>query len=246
MTSERVRVSDLTGERRERADSAMSAAYILVMCPNDTATTAVADALAALRKHDVWRQEVKRRGGMAEEAVRHYQRALDCKLRDSDRWEFWLDYADAYQELVAPHLRNLRYALKQNMDNRRLEDTDVKSLVLTAGAVLKVAAEAFQAYFDGVRKGHGFDLRAAFSAADLSGVFRLWDSLTESLERQPGWKETGETLREDERVRLAGEILCRKLVDGTVLNTAGDRALEMHPELQPEGWRPGEWKYVNI
>lgn len=215
--------------RRQDADRICSAAYILVCCMNDTASSAMTDAVAQLRRTPLYRHDVKRHCNMALKAYDSYTRQLKQTLGAEGKWQFWMDFADLYQEQAAPHVLKLRLAFKQALDSERIADSALRSYILTADVLLQLAVVNFDRYFDSMKEKTGLDLRRMFQPARLDGVKREWVEVCRVMLRQPDDRDID--LNQSPRIQLAVKALDTQLMSSVFVNRAGNEALKLHTEF---------------
>ncbi len=216
----------------QRVDKISAAAYVIVLCVNDIADTALRDAVAALRTTQYYKHDVKRTVRLCLDKYDALSRRIESNLKH--RFVFWMDLVDNYSATMQPHVEKLYWSVKARFDRDREKDSDVKARLITAEFMLDTAASNFKAYFDAMAERYGVDVRSAFCEADLTGIRRLFSHVCDIvLARKAGDRSIN--FASDANCNLAGRCIANNMVSASVINEAGRAALEAHPEFIPEG-----------
>lgn len=216
-------------EQKKLVDRAFSEAYVMVCCMNDIADNAMEDAIAQLRKSKHYKQDVKYWTRMAREAYNEYERALRLKLQSHGAWNFWMDFADEFYERVKIHVLKLRIAIKQNLDNNRVPESELLSYVQAADIIIQWTIANFDGYFQGKQETTGINLAPQFAPARLKGVAKWWGEITAVL-----MKKVWFDFLHDERCVNALQCMINQLLLVDNLNKAGETALAMNMDLVQE------------
>lgn len=214
-------------------DKIAATAYVVVMCVNDIADAAVRDAVAELRATKYYKHDVKRTCKMCLDKYDWFGKRLETVLKD--KYQFWMDLADAYSELMQPHITKLYWSIKNCFDRNFEPDASVKARLCTAEFMLSAASRNFSDYFDAMAKQHGVDVRHWFAQADLSGICRLWSHVCDIVLARNNPKETPIDLVKDENCALAGRIIANMMLSTDIINAAGNKAVLANPDVVPEG-----------
>lgn len=218
----------------EDVDRICAAAYVMVCCVNDVANSAMVDAIAKIREAGLLSHGVKKNCRAAQEAYTRYEKRLKETLQAAqDRWSYWLDFADLYQERAARHVSNLRLAIKQVMDNSKVKQSELYSYVLTADTLLQYSIKNFDRYFKENAKRYGVDVSRIYRPARLDGVLRKWDEVRRLVVEDPEGEDVD--FNSDERCRLAVKCLDTQLHSPDFINGVGEEVIkELHPEMLEE------------
>lgn len=216
-------------KKREEATRAVTAAYVLVCLPNDIANSAMVDAVGEIRKAGLLRQAIKKACSGAMQAYDHYQIRLKEQLQANNRWEFWNDYAEEYQEQLRPQTDKIFEEFRRVLTESNIKDAKVKAHVLMTDVLLQFATLNYDKYFEAMKEKVGVDVEPLFRIARLQGVKQRWDRLRELLCKDDN-KELD--LNEDEELSKAVRAYELRVIDSEVVNKAGLKILrELYPEL---------------
>lgn len=222
-------------ELKARADRICSAAYVIICCINDVADTAMEDAITQLKQSRLYRNSVKWHAKEAQRKYAAYQYKLKDTLSGSDRWQFWMDFADQYQEQAAIHVLKLRLAFEQALINHHMPLSELRSYVLTAETMLSMAVMNFDEYFKEMNEKHGIDLRELFLPARIEGVRHHFAEVANAILNEPSMPGVDINLNTDDRCLLAFRCLETQLLSPDFINRAGGTVIEeFYPQYAKE------------
>ncbi len=220
------------GNTEQTVDRISAAAYVIVLCVNDIADAALRDAVDELRGTKYYRHEVKRTCRMCLDKYDTFGKRVETVLKD--RFQFWMDLADAYSESMQPHIDKLYWSVKACLDRNFEADSSVKARLITAEFMLDTAASNFKAYFDAMAARYGVDIRSWFREADLSGIRHLFTRVCDIvLARNAGSRSIDFVA--DHNCNLAGRCIANLMISADVINAAGRAAILANPDVVPEG-----------
>lgn len=224
--------------KQEEINNVFAGTYIYVCFPNDAAISVMLDAINILRKTIFWRQRIKQLANNAKQCTETYQRTLDCHLREGEKWQFWLDYADCYADLVKPKIDALQASIRQFLDTKYANDPELLTPIFTASILLKTAAHGFDAYYKAMKTAYGVDASKYFHNFNLVGAQHSWEGMEVLLLDDKRYKDADYGLESYEPMRTALEDMTDTFYSNEIANRAGEKALMMNPDCQPEGWQP--------
>ena len=213
-------------------DRIASAAYVIVMLPNDCASFAMNDAIEQIGKAGRLKGQVKKAVNDSLRAYSDYERQLRNALDGKQRMQLWLDLADEFHDRTQPHVEKFRLAVKQALDDRRIPDSGLRAHVLTADTLLRYAVVNFDRYFSDMARKYGADIRDIFRPARLCHVQSYWQNVTGIMCRVPKGQPDID-LNADPRCALAMRCIDAQFSLPENINLAAERALSLNPGAVP-------------
>ena len=214
-------------------DRISAAAYVVVLCVNDIADASLRDAVAELRTTKYYRHDVKRISRMCLAKYDTFGKRVETVLRN--RFQFWMDLADAYSENMQPHVSKLYWSIKNLLDRNFETDSAVKARLCTAEFMLSAAASNFKGYFDAQAEKYGVDIRTWFREADLTNILHMWSRVCDIVlaRKTPHCKPID--IAHDPTCALAGKCIANLMLSSDIINAAGKAAILANPDVVPEG-----------
>lgn len=217
----------------EESDRIFAQAYMVVCHPNDLAAYSLTDAMERLEQSPFFRQGVKLHAKRAVRAMREYEKRILSHLAEHDRGEYFMDSCDEFFSLLKKHVFIMRMTIKQALDDRHSEHSELASYLLTALNMLQIAVVNYDSFWkDMIGKPGGLDIERFFTPARLQGVLSEWWSAVEALPFT-----LPRDVLQDENVEKAIRVILIKLSDVHIYNAAGEASLSLHPELEEEANR---------
>lgn len=219
----------LNRQTEAKIDRACAEAYARLCTQNELSFLVMTDAVEQLKERGWYRQRVKHNATKAWGVVKDYQRKLHATLDRNGSYQYYMDLADFYCDEMRPHVDNLRYAIKAWLDKRREEDTQVKSYVLTAEAMLQYNILLFDTYFKAQETKTGVDIAKWFLAARMDKVKGYWSEMCDAL---PFGRYGIHEMEQDPQCDLAVRCIMTQGNNNDVIERCGLRALEYNPEMK--------------
>lgn len=201
----------------------MSTARVLVCSVNDIADSIVRDAVNQLQKTKHYKQLIKQNAKTTLVEIRKAQNYLRYRL-DANAWQLWMDIADNFNEFVATDIYKLRIAIKSLLDKHNIPESDLKSHVLTADAMLIAAMRTYEDYYKVHYDGFGLDLSWELRGCYLDKAHAPWGRLTNLLTG----KDPNVDLNADPNCKLTVNIIIKKLCNPKNINEIGRKALMLN------------------
>lgn len=212
----------------EGYDRANSLVNTMIGVANEVARIAIADAIDAIKKAGKFRQETKR---LCNETFRRQEEYEAIHNQNfGDRLKMWLDYLDGTEEEYRRHIFNIYMAVKMVLDRHRQSDTELKARIECARICAELAVGQFDALMHDLQDRYGVDYSPLFIRGRYDGPLYTWKRLCDLYVKTDDPAEYI-NLNDDENMRLAADVLARKLSDGDVLNRIGKRAIELNLEV---------------
>ena len=216
-------------ETMRRVDRCCSLYYVSMGSIYNIAQSAMVDAQAVVMQYpDIYRHAVKHDLRAAMQAYDKWDRRMRDTLKE--RYQLWLDLSDAVDDEMRRHLHILRLAFDAWLLKYGVPRHEVLSHLETALTLITFARQTYDTLFDGFRTTTGLDLRPMFRGGDFRDVEFYWRRATAPLLTTP----TGSpdiNFNDSPDVRLAFDIISRKLTNEQVFNRASTAALRLNPDM---------------
>ena len=202
-------------------------ANTMIGVANEVARIAVSDGMDAIKRAGKFRQETKR---LCNETLRRQEEYEAYHNRNfGDRLKLWLDYLDGTEDEYRRHIFNIYMAVKMLLDRHRQSDSELKARIECGKICCELAIGQFDALMEDMRQKFGVDYSPLFARGRYDGPLQTWNRVCD-LYVKTDRKEDYIDLNEDANLRLAADVLARKLSDEDVLNRIGKHALELNIE----------------
>ena len=238
-TNTRVQVFEeytkITDKHREAFNHISSLFHTIIGGTNDIANSIMLDAINESKKAGLLKQKVKK---MCKAAIERYsifekQNMGDMKNAEIDKRQLYMDFLDSVDKRTKNDVFILRQSVKRLLDKNNISNSDLKSFILTAHALLIFSIELFDRFIETCPPCPPINLGKTYQDARLTPVKNAWEQVEEIL--CPDCKEIN--LTKDKDCKLAMEILETKLVSEQGINESGMEALNLNPDAQLEADR---------
>lgn len=202
---------------------------IYIAAVNTLAGEAINNARNSLSKDKkLYRLQVKHYAREAERAYLKYERQHTRNF--GDRYNLFLDYLSAVDDVMGKHIRNLNLSLWQVLTKSNQSNAQLKAEIETAWVMAKYACDMFDHLMHEAYVKTRFDYTPYFINARLTSVFYNWDMLEHLVCKVD--KGTGTVnFEEDDNCKLAFRIIETQLMSEDTLNKAGFEAIKQNMEL---------------
>ena len=220
---------NMTRERYEKGfDRANSLVNTMIGIANEVARIAISDGIDAVKRAGLYRQRTKQ---LCNETLRRQEEYEALHNQNfGDRLKMWLDYLDGTEDEYRKHIFNIYMAVKQALDRHRQRDTELKARLECGRICAELAVGQFDALMQDLRESYGVDYSQLFIAGRYDKPLHTWRQLCDIYVKTDDPDEYI-NLNDDANLRLAADILARKLSDSDLLNRIGKHAIEQNIEV---------------
>lgn len=224
-----VQCPSMTRERyMEGFDRANAMVNTMIGIANEVARLAISDGIDAVKDAGLFRQTVKQLCNKTLQNQESYESIHNQNF--GERKKMWLDYLDGTEDEYRRHIFNIYMAVKMVLDRHRQKDADLKARLECGRICAELAVGQFDALMQKVKELFGVDYTPLFIAARYTAPLHTWKLLCEMLVRTDD-PDYYINMNDDENLRLAVDVLARKLSDSDVLNRIGKHAIELNLEV---------------
>ena len=209
-------------------DRANSLVNTMIGIANEVARLAISDGIDAIKRAGKYRQKTKQ---LCNETFRRQEEYESIHNQNfGDRLKLWLDYLDGTEDEYRRHIFNIYMAVKMALDRHRQTNTELKARIECGRICAELAVGQFDALMADLKEKFGVDNSPLFIRGRYDGP--LW-----ALRRvchiyvQTDVPKQYINLNDDANLRLAADVLARKLSDSDVLNRIGKHAIEQNLEV---------------
>jgi len=220
---------NMTQERYMQGyDRANTLVNTMIGIANEVARLAISDGIDAIKRGGHFRQKTKQ---LCNETFRRQEEYEAIHNQNfGDRLKLWLDYLDGTEEEYRRHIFNIYMAVKQALDRHRQHDTELKARIECGRICAELAVGQFDALMQDLKDRFGVDYSPIFIRGRYDGPLHTWRQVCDLYVRTDDPEEYI-NLNDDQNLRLAADILARKLSDSDVLNRIGKHAIEQNLEV---------------
>ena len=227
--------TEITDKHRETFNHISSLFHTIIGGTNDVANSIMLDAINEIKKAGFLKQKVKK---MCKAAVERYsvfdkKNMEDMRNSNIDKRQFYMDFLDSVDKRTKNDVFILRQSVKRLLDKNAIENSDLKSYILTTHALLIFSIELFDRFVSTCPPCPPINIAKTYRDARLTSVKQAWEEVENIL--CPDCKEIN--LTKDKDCKLAMEILETKLVSEQGINESGMEALNLNPDAQLEADR---------
>ena len=227
--------TEITDKHRETFNHISSLFHTIIGGTNDVAHSIMLDTIKEIDKAGLYKQKVKK---MCKAAVERYsifekQNMGDMKNAEIDKRQLYMDFLDSVNERTKNDVFILRQSVKRLLDKNAIENSDLKSYILTTHALLIFSIELFDRFVSTCPPCPPINIAKTYRDARLTSVKQAWEEVENIL--CPDCKNID--LTKDKDCKLAMEILETKLVSEQGINESGMEALNLNPDAQLEADR---------
>lgn len=220
---------NMTRERYEKGfDRANSLVNTMIGVANEVARLAISDGIDAIKRAGKYRQKTKQ---LCNETFRR-QEEYEARHNQNfgDRLKMWLDYLDGTEDEYRRHIFNIYMAVKQVLLKHRQRDAELKARIECGRICAELAVGQFDALMADLREHFGVDYSGLFIEGRYSKPLHTWKQVCD-IYVQTDDPSDYINLNDDANLRLACDVLARKLSDADILNRIGKHALEQNLEV---------------
>lgn len=205
-------------------------AFVRVCLPNDIALSCMTDAISLLTEAGLVRGGVKYHIRRARQYTEKYEKILSHSLSlkglgdVEDRYEYFMNFADSYNERMKIYVVRMHSALKRLLDRDHETDSNAKAYAVLTNILLNIAVTQYDVFWNSWTTSVGSNLRDDFMQMRLSGVFSAWRTAVEQL---PFISKSDPS--KDNDVTIGVETLLQQIANVDNINAAGNEALEITP-----------------
>lgn len=201
---------------------------VMIGVANEVARLAISDGIAAIKKAGLYKQKTKQ---LCNETVRRQEEYESVHNSNfGDRLGLWLDYLDGAEEEYRKHIFILYNAVKMALDKRQQKNTELKAILECGLICAKLAVGQFDALMRDMREKYGVDYTQIFIKGRYTNPLYSWHKVCD-IYVQTDDPDDVIDLNEDANLRLAADVLAKKLNDPDLINRIGKHAIEMNMEL---------------
>ena len=209
----------------ERANTLVNT---MVGIANEVARLAISDGIDAIKRAGKYRQKTKQ---LCNETFRRQEEYEAIHNQNfGDRLKLWLDYLDGTEDEYRRHIFNVYMAVKMALDKHRQHDTELKARIECGRICAELAVGQFDGLMQDLKQKYGVDYSPLFIRGRYDGPLLAWRRVCGIYVKTD---DPGEyiNLNDDANLRLAADVLARKLSDSDVLNRIGKHAIEQNLEV---------------
>ena len=219
---------NMTQERyMEGWDRTNSLVNTMIGVANEVARIAISDGIDAIKQGGLYKQKTKQ---LCNETFRR-QEAYEAIHNSNfgDRLKLWLDYLDGTEDEYRKHIFNIYMAVKMALDKHKQTNTELKAKLECGRICGELAVGQFDALMTDLKKKFGVDYTPLFVAGRYTDPLYSWKQVCNLYVKTDDPADYID-LNGDANLRLAADVLARKLSDSDLLNRIGKHALEQNLE----------------
>lgn len=201
-----------------------NASFLIVGATCETAQEIMVDAKDAIRKTPLFKHKVKYHTNRAMELYKKMEYELfydmNCKPK------FWMDYMDAYDDLIKPLIDKMRFHFDNVMVKYKKEPYGhEKALMLMAYNCLLISSVTFDSYFQQFVKTTGKNISNISPMKAIKDVKKEWALALDNID----FKNNFDLLKYKNCTK-AVEKIYKFIENADIINIAGEIALKKNPE----------------
>lgn len=212
----------------EGFDRTNSLVNTMIGVANEVARLAISDGIKAIKEAGLYRQKTKR---LCNETFRR-QEAYEANHNSNfgDRIGLWLDYLDGTEDEFRLHIFNVYNALKMVLDKRRQSNADLKARIECGRICGELAVGQYDALMKDMKEKFGVDYSPIFIKGRYTDPLYTWRLISDMYVKTDS-DDDDIDLNKDDNLRLAVDVLARKLSDAELLNRIGKHAIELNIDV---------------
>ena len=201
-----------------------NASFLIVGATCETAQQIMVDAKDAIRKTPLFKHKVKYHINRALELYKKMEYELFYEMNCKPK--FWMDYMDAYDDLIKPLIDKMRFHFDNVMVKYKKEPYGhEKALMLMAYNCLLISSVTFDSYFQQFVKTTGKNISNISPMKAIKDVKKEWALALDNID----FKNNFDLLKYKNCTK-AVEKIYKFIENADVINTAGEIALKKNPE----------------
>jgi hypothetical protein len=209
----------------EGYDRANSLVNTMIGIANEVARIAISDGIDAIKQAGLYRQKTKQLCRETFRRQEHYEAIHNSNF--GDRLRLWLDYLDGTEDEYRRHIFNVYMAVKMALDRHKQKDTELKARLECGRICAELAVGQYDALMKDLKDKFGADYSPLFSEGRYDKPLHTWRQLCDLYIKTDDPNDFID-LNNDPNLRLAADVLARKLSDSDILNRIGKHAIELN------------------
>lgn len=214
----------LAPKKEKEIYDVFNASFLIVGATCETAQESMVDAKDAIRKTPLFKHKVKYHTNRAMELYKKMEYELFYEMNCKPK--FWMDYMDAYDDLIKPLIDKMRFHFDNVMVKYKKEPYGhEKALMLMAYNCLLISSVTFDSYFQQFVKTTGKNISNISPMKAIKDVKKEWALALDNID----FKNNFDLLKYKNCTK-AVEKIYKFIENADVINTAGEIALKKNPE----------------
>lgn len=214
----------LAPKKEKEIYDVFNASFLIVGATCETAQEIMVDAKDAIRKTPLFKHKVKYHTNRAMELYKKMEYELfydmNCKPK------FWMDYMDAYDDLIKPLIDKMRFHFDNVMVKYKKEPYGhEKALMLMAYNCLLISSVTFDSYFQQFVKTTGKNISNISPMKAIKDIKKEWALALDNID----FKNNFDLLKYKNCTK-AVEKIYKFIENADIINIAGEIALKKNPE----------------
>lgn len=201
-----------------------NASFLIIGATCETAQESMVDAKDAIRKTPLFKHKVKYHTNRAMELYKKMEYELFYEMNCKPK--FWMDYMDAYDDLIKPLIDKMRFHFDNVMVKYKKEPYGhEKALMLMAYNCLLISSVTFDSYFQQFVKTTGKNISNISPMKAIKDVKKEWALALDNID----FKNNFDLLKYKNCTK-AVEKIYKFIENADIINIAGEIALKKNPE----------------
>ena len=201
-----------------------NASFLIVGATCETAQQIMVDAKDAIRKTPLFKHKVKYHTNRAMELYKKMEYELFYEMNCKPK--FWMDYMDAYDDLIKPLIDKMRFHFDNVMVKYKKEPYGhEKALMLMAYNCLLISSVTFDSYFQQFVKTTGKNISNISPMKAIKDIKKEWALALDNID----FKNNFDLLKYKNCTK-AVEKIYKFIESADIINIAGEIALKKNPE----------------
>lgn len=214
----------LAPKKEKEIYDVFNASFLIVGATCETAQENMVDAKDAIRKTPLFKHKVKYHTNRALELYKKMEYELFYEMNCKPK--FWMDYMDAYDDLIKPLIDKMRFHFDNVMVKYKKEPYGhEKALMLMAYNCLLISSVTFDSYFQQFVKTTGKNISNISPMKAIKDVKKEWALALDNID----FKNNFDLLKYKNCTK-AVEKIYKFIENADVINIAGEIALKKNPE----------------
>lgn len=201
-----------------------NASFLIVGATCETAQQSMVDAKDAIRKTPLFKHKVKYHTNRAMEL--YFKMEYELFYEMNCKPQFWMDYMDAYDDLIKPLIDNMhRHFVNVMVKYKKEPYGHEKALMLMAYNCLLISSVTFDSYFQQSVKTTGKNISNISPMRAIKDVKKEWALALDYID----FKNNFDLLKYKNCTK-AVEKIYKFIENADAINIAGEIALKKNPE----------------
>lgn len=209
----------------EGYDRANSLVNTMIGIANEVARLAISDGIDAIKQAGLYRHRTKQLCRETFRRQEHYEAIHNSNF--GDRLRLWLDYLDGTEDEYRRHIFNVYMAVKMVLDRHKQTNSELKVRLECGRICAELAVGQYDALMQDLKEKFGADYSPLFAEGRYDKPLHTWRQLCDIYVKTDR-PEDFINLNDDSNLRLAADVLARKLSDSDILNRIGKHAIELN------------------